>query len=60
MRFMLLQNYAGPAGMRPIADWAPEDIKAHIDFQVALNEELTSLGELIDAQGLAGPGWPGS
>jgi hypothetical protein len=55
MRFMLLQNYAGPAGMQPIANWAPEDIRAHIDFQVALNEELTSLGELIDAQGLAGP-----
>ena len=44
MRFMLLQNYAGPAGMQPITDWAPEDIKAHIDFQVALNEELTSHG----------------
>jgi hypothetical protein len=55
MRFMLLQNYAGPACMQPIADWAPEEIKAHIDFQVTLNEELTRLGELIDAQGLAGP-----
>ena len=54
-RFMLLQNYAGPAGMQPMPNWAPEDIKAHIDFQVALNAELTSLGELIDAQGLAGP-----
>ena len=54
-RFMLLQNYAGPAGMQPMPNWAPEDIKAHINFQVALNEELTSLGELIDAQGLAGP-----
>ena len=54
-KFMLLQNYAGPTGMQPMPNWAPEDIKAHIDFQVALNDELTSLGELIDAQGLAGP-----
>lgn len=33
----------------------PEDIKAHIEFQQALNAELASLGELVDAQGLAGP-----
>ena len=35
-------------------EWAPEDIQAHIDFQIALNEELTRTGELVDAQGLAG------
>jgi hypothetical protein len=55
-RFMLLQNYEGGRGCDvPMTEWAPEDIKAHIDFQVALNEELTKLGELVDAQGLAGP-----
>ncbi len=36
-------------------NWAPEDIRAHIDFQLALNKELTDQGELVDAQGLAGP-----
>jgi hypothetical protein len=56
MRFMLLQNY-GPveSDCPPMAEWSPEDIKAHIEFQQALNTELAGLGELIDAQGLAGP-----
>jgi len=55
-KFLLLQNYAGSAGCdEPMTNWTPEDIKAHIDFQRALNEELASNGELVDAQGLAGP-----
>ena len=56
MRFMLLQNYGEvESHAAPINEWAPEDIKAHIDFQKALNDELTKSGELVDAQGLAGP-----
>jgi hypothetical protein len=55
-KFLLLQNYEGGAGCTvPMTDWAPEDIKAHIGFQHALNKELTDSGELVDAQGLAGP-----
>jgi hypothetical protein len=56
MRFMLLQNY-GEVGSHcpPMSEWTPGDIRAHIDFQRALNEELSGLGELVDAQGLAGP-----
>jgi hypothetical protein len=56
MRFMLLQNY-GPveSGCAPMTEWSPEEIKAHIEFQQALNTELAELGELVDAQGLAGP-----
>jgi hypothetical protein len=56
MRFMLLQNY-GPveSDCAPMTGWSPEDIKAHIEFQQALNAELAELGELVDAQGLAGP-----
>jgi hypothetical protein len=56
MRFMLLQNY-GPVGSdcAPMTEWSPEDVKAHIDFQHALNQELLNRGELVDAQGLAGP-----
>jgi hypothetical protein len=56
MRFMLLQNYGGVGiDCEPMSEWAPEDVKAHIDFQIALNQELSDLGELVDAQGLAGP-----
>jgi len=56
MRFMLLQNY-GPAesDCPPMTEWSPDDISAHIAFQQALNAELAELGELVDAQGLAGP-----
>jgi hypothetical protein len=56
MRFMLLQNYGEvESGCAPMNEWAPEDIQAHIAFQQALNAELAELGELVDAQGLAGP-----
>jgi hypothetical protein len=56
MRFMLLQNY-GPveSDCPPMTDWSPADVRAHIEFQQALNTELAELGELVDAQGLAGP-----
>jgi hypothetical protein len=56
MRFMLLQNYGQvESDCAPMTEWSPEDIKAHIAFQQALNAELAQLGELVDAQGLAGP-----
>jgi hypothetical protein len=56
MRFMLLQNYGEvESGCAPMTEWSPEDVKAHIDFQHALNAELLGRGELVDAQGLAGP-----
>jgi len=51
MKFMLLQNYA-VEGVEPMSTWSPEDIKAHIDFQIRLNDELTERGEFIEAQAL--------
>ncbi len=56
MRFMLMQNY-GPveSDCPPMMEWSPADIRAHIEFQHALNRELLERGELVDAQGLAGP-----
>ena len=41
MRFMLLQAYGGVElpGCVPMTEWAPEDVKAHIEFQHALNAE---------------------
>ena len=56
MRYMLLQNYGEvESGCAPMTEWSPGDIKAHIEFQQALNQELADRGELVDAQGLAGP-----
>jgi hypothetical protein len=57
MRFMLLQAYGGVEleNCLPMTEWAPEDVTAHIEFQHTLNAELLERGELVDAQGLAGP-----
>src|SRR6478752_7250317 len=56
MRFMLLQNYGEVgSGCVPMDQWTPEEVKAHIDFQIALSDELVKNGELVDAQGLSHP-----
>ena len=55
-RYMLLQNFEGGAGCDvPMYEWEPQDVSTHIQFQVDLNAELVASGELVDAQGLAGP-----
>jgi hypothetical protein len=38
-----------------MTEWTPGEVKAHIEFQQVMNQELIDLGELVDAQGLAGP-----
>lgn len=56
MRYLLLQNYgAVESDCPPMTEWTPEDINTHIAFQHALNRQLLERGELVDAQGLAGP-----
>jgi hypothetical protein len=54
---MLLQAYGGVEleGCLPMSEWDPKDVQAHIEFQHTLNAELLDRGELVDAQGLAGP-----
>ena len=54
MKYMLLQGY-GVDGVPPINTWTPEEIRAHINYQIELNQELADNGEFVDAQGLA---WP--
>ncbi|WP_315095232.1 YciI family protein [uncultured Cellulomonas sp.] len=51
---MLLMNYF-VEGVPPIDQWAPEDVRRHIQFQHDLGAELVASGELVDGQGLA---WP--
>jgi len=56
MRFMLLQNYGTvESEMAPMHDWSEADVQAHIEFQIALNQQLAALGELVDAQALDEP-----
>jgi hypothetical protein len=54
-KFLLIQNYESGVCDEPMGTWEPADVRAHIDFQLALNAALTASGELIDAQGVAGP-----
>jgi hypothetical protein len=54
-KYLLIQNYEGGVCTEPMGTWDPADIRAHIDFQQGLNAELTESGELVDAQGVAGP-----
>jgi hypothetical protein len=54
-KYLLIQNYEGGVCTEPMGTWDPADIRAHIDFQQSLNAELTASGELVDAQGVAGP-----
>ncbi|MGC4054837.1 MAG: YciI family protein [Paludibaculum sp.] len=39
----------------PIATWPHQDIQAHIAFMMNLNKELRASGNLVSAEGLAGP-----
>ncbi len=56
MRFMLIQNYGEvESECLPMTEWDPADIRAHIQFQMVLNEELSKRGELVDAQALTAP-----
>ena len=56
MKYMLMMH-APRAGWETagIGTWPPEDIKAHISFMHRFNKELKEAGELVGAEGLAGP-----
>lgn len=55
MKYMLLMNYSASPGVPPLAEWAPEDIRASGAHMGAIHEELTANGELVGAEGLSGP-----
>jgi hypothetical protein len=56
MKYMLMMH-APRAGWETagIGTWPPEDIQAHIRFMMGLKKELSEAGELVGAEGLAGP-----
>jgi hypothetical protein len=54
MKYMLMMN-GTVKNMQSFGALPPDDIKAHIQFMLNLNKELAATGELLDAQGLAGP-----
>lgn len=51
--FLLLKHYSGDGA--PMPEWTADEIKLHIRFQQDLVRELAEAGELVRADGLAGP-----
>lgn len=54
MKYMLMMNTAR-GGAYAIAAWPKEDIQAHIAFMKRFAKKLGEAGELVGAEGLAGP-----
>lgn len=56
MKYMLMMNAPRGSGDYAVTKWAPAELKAHIAFMQALNQDLKKSGELVAAEGLASPG----
>ena len=54
MKYILMMN-APRGGANAIAGWPKQDIQAHIAFMIRLSKDLSGSGELVSAEGLAGP-----
>ena len=54
MKYMLMMNTPGN-GPYQIASWPQKDIQAHIEFMMGFAKKLGAAGELVGAEGLAGP-----
>lgn len=56
MKFMLMMNAPrGKGDDWAVAQWAPEDLQAHIGFMKRFARQLGESGELVGAEGLAPP-----
>jgi hypothetical protein len=54
MKYMLLMNTPG-GGPYQISKWSKQDIEAHMQHMRRLNAKLRAAGEIVSAEGLAGP-----
>jgi hypothetical protein len=54
MKYMLMMNTPG-GGPYQISKWSKSDIEAHMAFMKGFNAKLTTSGELVALEGLAGP-----
>jgi hypothetical protein len=54
-RYLLIVNFQPGAEPRPMDEWQPDEIEAHLDYYRALERELVNSGELVESQVLAGP-----
>jgi hypothetical protein len=54
-RYLLGVNFEGGVVDKPMEDWKPEEITAHLDYYAALREELLASGERVQSEVLTGP-----
>ena len=54
MKFLLMMNHKGQ-GPYQLTSWSKEDLAAHIGFMKDFAKKLSARGELVGAEGLAGP-----
>jgi len=54
-KYLLTVDYNGGAIDTPMTEWAPGDVKVHMDYYRTLLAELKASGELVDDQALTGP-----
>jgi len=54
-KYLLIVDYRPGVVETPMEQWAPAEIKAHMDYYTALNQELTDSGELVDGYALTRP-----
>ena len=54
MKFMLMMNTPS-GGPYQVSSWAKADFQAHIAFMMSFVKKLSAAGELVAAEGLAGP-----
>lgn len=54
MKYMLMMNAKGGQAYA-IMNWPKQDIQAHIAFMINFSKKLGQSGELVSAEGLAGP-----
>jgi hypothetical protein len=58
-KYLLLKHYNGgpePMDCAPMSEWSPEEVTAHISFQLEVGRMLRERGEFVDAQGLSPEG----
>jgi hypothetical protein len=59
-KYLLLKHYTGgPTPLpcdAPMQNWTPEEIRAHMAFQLEVRRMLTESGEFVDAQALSPQG----
>ncbi|WP_020386403.1 YciI family protein [Kribbella catacumbae] len=54
-KFLIVVDYSPGVVDTPMTEWAAEDVKAHMAYYTALNEELRASGELVEHLALS---WP--